>query len=62
VIVGRVAGERLTCVECGATADDGAEGWRAYLVDLRGEGEPLEVVVLCPDSAAREFGDGSSDW
>jgi hypothetical protein len=44
-------------VECGATADADATGWRAYLVDLRGEGEPLEVVVLCPECAAREFGE-----
>jgi hypothetical protein len=33
-----------------------AAGWRAYLIDLRDEGEPLEVVVLCPDCAEREFG------
>jgi hypothetical protein len=39
------------------TADADAVGWRAYLVDLRDEGEPLVVVVLCPDCAAREFGD-----
>jgi hypothetical protein len=57
VIVDSVAGQQLTCVECGATAENGAEGWRAYLVDLRGEGEPLEVVVLCPDCAEREFGE-----
>jgi hypothetical protein len=44
-------------VECGATADAGAHGWRGYLVDLRDEGELLEVVVLCPECAEREFGD-----
>jgi hypothetical protein len=52
-----VGGEGLVCVECGTTADDGAVGWRAYLVDLREEGEPLEVVLLCPDCAARVSGD-----
>jgi hypothetical protein len=31
-------------------------GWTAYLADLRDEGEPLEVVVLCLDRAEREFG------
>jgi hypothetical protein len=44
-------------VECGETADADAAGWRAYLVDLRDEGEPLEVVVLCPDCSAHEFDD-----
>jgi hypothetical protein len=44
-------------VERGATADDDALGWRAYLVDMRDKGEPLEVVVLCPDCAARESAD-----
>jgi hypothetical protein len=42
-------------VECGATADADAAEWRAYLVDLRGEGKPLELVVLCPECADREF-------
>jgi hypothetical protein len=51
-----MAGEGLTCVECGATADDDAHGWRAYLVDLRDEDEPLEVVVLCAECAERESG------
>jgi hypothetical protein len=32
-------------------------GWRWYLVDRRDAGEPLDVVVLCPDCAAREFGE-----
>jgi hypothetical protein len=44
------------CVECGATADADATGWRAYLVDLKDEGEPLEVVVFCASCAAVEFG------
>jgi hypothetical protein len=43
-------------VECGATADDEAHGWRAYLVDLRDEDEPLEVVVLWPECAKRVSG------
>jgi hypothetical protein len=42
-------------VEWGATAEGAAAGWRVYHVDLRDEGEPLEVVILCPDYAAREF-------
>jgi hypothetical protein len=46
----------MPCVERGTTADADAAGWCAYLVDLRGEGEPLEVVVLCPECADREFG------
>jgi hypothetical protein len=29
-------------------------GWRAYLT---AEDEPVLVVVLCPECAAREFGD-----
>jgi hypothetical protein len=49
--------QALVCVECGATADAEATGWRAYLVDLRDEGEPLAVVVLCPDCAEHAFGD-----
>jgi hypothetical protein len=56
VLLDRVAGEGLTCVECGSTADDDAHGWRAYLVDLKDDGEPLEVVFLCPDCAGRAFG------
>jgi hypothetical protein len=45
-------------VQCGAIAEGAAAGWRAYLVDLRDEGEPLEVVLFCPECAAAEFGLG----
>jgi hypothetical protein len=45
----------LRCVECCLTITATAAGWRAYLIDLRDEGEPLEVVVLCPECAGREF-------
>jgi hypothetical protein len=58
-----VAGEGLTCVECGATADARAMGWRAYLIDWRAcltglgnEDEPFEVAVFCPACAALESG------
>jgi hypothetical protein len=46
------------CEECGkeTTSEVEAHGWRAYLT-VADEGEPEEVVVLCPDCAKREFGD-----
>lgn len=40
----------LRCEECGAEAEENAEGWRAYLtVDD-------EVAGYCPDCSEREFG------
>jgi hypothetical protein len=36
---------------CAALA--GERGWRAYLTT--DEDEPLDIVVYCPDCAAREF-------
>lgn len=42
----------LRCVECGATAEGSARGWRALLtVDD-------ETAVYCGDCAREEFGDG----
>jgi hypothetical protein len=39
------------CAECGAVADERAEGWRTYLT------EDDETAVYCPACAAREFGE-----
>jgi DNA-directed RNA polymerase subunit RPC12/RpoP len=45
----------IACQECGAVTKDG-KGWRAYLtVEDEDDLEPVEVVVLCPTCAAREF-------
>jgi hypothetical protein len=41
----------LSCVECGAEADDEAEGWKAYLTN----DEPPETATYCPACAEREF-------
>jgi uncharacterized Zn-finger protein len=42
--------ERLVCVECGAVADEHADGWRVYLtVDD-------ESAVYCPHCIEPEFG------
>jgi ribosomal protein L44E len=46
------AAARLVCAECGETADEGADGWRAYFTD----DEPKEFRTFCPDCAEREFG------
>jgi hypothetical protein len=43
----------VRCSECGATAREGADGWRAYVVGGY-DGEDVEVVVFCPDCAERE--------
>jgi hypothetical protein len=60
----------VTCVECGAVADEHAAGWLAYRSDLPPEAEADDpasadvpaVVVFCRACAAGEFGDGSSGW
>jgi hypothetical protein len=45
----------LVCVECGAASYEG-RGWRGYLtVEDDHEPEPVEVAVLCPVCARREF-------
>jgi hypothetical protein len=50
--------QALVCVECGCRSDEAARGWKAYLGGDSGESgeEEVEVVVLCPACAAREFG------
>ena len=43
---------RLTCVECGATSEDGL-GWRAFLVGVHDELDDEETVAgLLPDVRA----------
>lgn len=57
--MGEAVAQIPTCVECGARwlpADE--ERWRAYLGCDEDIDEPTEVVILCPDCAEREFGDG----
>jgi hypothetical protein len=49
-------GRQLVCAECGAQADEDAEGWRAYLTS----DEPEEVATFCPKCAEREFGGAGS--
>ena len=44
--------EALVCVECGNVTAHGI-GWRGYLT--ADDEEPVEVVILCPECAAREF-------
>jgi hypothetical protein len=44
----------LSCAECHAVSDETASAWRGFLTD--DEYEPAEVLILCPECAAREFG------
>jgi hypothetical protein len=49
----------MTCVECGAVADEGADGWRGYRTDLAESADDdtvPAVMVYCPECAEREFG------
>jgi hypothetical protein len=48
----------LQCVECHVATVIFERGWRAYLTaeDADEPDEPVEMVVLCPDCAGREFG------
>jgi hypothetical protein len=48
----------VRCEECGEEADVEAHaaGWVAYRVDLADDRDPPEVIVYCPECAAREFG------
>jgi hypothetical protein len=49
----RLEGELpLTCVECGATSDEGA-GWKTYVVDEAAG----ETATYCPDCPQEEFSD-----
>jgi len=40
----------LVCAECKTGSDDKARGWRALPAD-----DDDEIVIYCPDCAAREF-------
>lgn len=46
----------LVCVECGATVDEHAPNWRAYVAEPGETDEGESVVVYCPKCAVREFG------
>ncbi len=46
---------RLSCLECGATSDESARGWRAYVGGGYDEGDPVEVGIYCPACSEREF-------
>jgi hypothetical protein len=52
---------QLECVECDAAVARFKRAGRAYLTcepdDEDEYGEPVEVVVLCPDCSDREFGE-----
>ena len=45
----------IRCVECGLAASTTAHGWKAYIGGGY-EGEPLEVVIYCPQCNQRECG------
>jgi hypothetical protein len=52
-----MGGVKLVCVECKASSDASARGWRAYVVEVDDDGEEEdEVVFYCPRCAVREFG------
>jgi hypothetical protein len=46
---------RVLCEGCGATADEHALGWRAYLPDEPEVNDFPYKVVYCPKCAEREF-------
>jgi hypothetical protein len=51
----------MRCEECGQKAEDDAQGWVAYYVDLPfGDSEPM-VTVYCPICREREFGGKTID-
>jgi hypothetical protein len=49
-----VSGE-VRCIECDEPASGPATGWKAYLAGGF-EGEPVEIIVFCPECAFHEFG------
>jgi hypothetical protein len=59
----------MTCVECGAVADDRSAGWQALDWGLPPEAEPEDpgsagvpaAVTFCRSCSIGEFGSGS-DW
>jgi hypothetical protein len=52
-----VTTEPLQCAECGKVAVAEAEGWKAEIADDPRDDDAPEVVILCPECWAREFGD-----
>jgi hypothetical protein len=46
----------LTCVECGATADEYGPNWRAYIAEPDEDDDGVFVITYCPACAEREFG------
>jgi hypothetical protein len=46
----------LTCLECGARADERARGWRALIPYFEEEEEAPDLSIYCPACAEREFG------
>ena len=45
----------LTCIECGATAEEHTPNWRAYVAEPEDDDGEF-VVIYCPTCAEREFG------
>lgn len=46
----------MRCDECGAAADEQAEGWIAVRLDLDDDPEPPTIAIFCPQCVKREFG------
>jgi hypothetical protein len=51
----------LACEECGAVADDAAEGWQGHLAYDPREDEVPYAVFYCSACAEREFGCGRGE-
>jgi hypothetical protein len=51
----RDASYEIRCVECDRVAQTPAAGWKAFIGGGY-EGEPLAVIVFCPNCALREVG------
>jgi hypothetical protein len=52
------SGRVLVCIECDANSSGNAPGWCAMIADDPDEPGDPEVVVYCPECAARELGEG----
>ena len=48
--------QTLHCEECREEAQAGSVGWLVFEVDLPDDPDPAELVVYCPECAARELG------